>query len=194
MHWPTWSPGPNWPPGQPWPPLPHWQPGPPGPPDQPDQLTTPTKWTTVATLKDLWWRQMQNSHWLLGLVSMAVNCTLCKNIIKCFARPEPLPACCERARTKERRYWGEGQQLAKPSRSLLCNFSIKRGDGNNHLHCPQPLQSQDHSPIWSMGRCQPPTPKEGSSCCSSLLTRASLQFFSGNRFYKNYFKMSANTQ
>ena len=111
---------------------------------------------------------------------MAVNCTLGKNIIKCFARPEPLPACCERARTKERRYWGEGQQLAKPSRSLLCNFSIKRGDGNAHLHCPQLLQSQDHSPIWSMGRCQHPTPKEGSSCSSSMLTRASLQFFSRN--------------
>ena len=77
---------------------------------------------------------------------------------------------------------------------MLCNFSIKRGDENAHLLCPQLLQSQNHSPICSMGRCQPPTPKEGSSCCSSLLTRAFLQFFSGNRFYKNYFKMSANTQ
>ena len=55
--------------------------------------------------------------------------------------------------------------------------SQRRGDGNAHLLCPQSLQNQDHSPICSMGRCQPPTPKEGSSCCSSLLTRASLQFF-----------------
>ena len=97
----------------------------------------------------------------ISKISQFMKLNYHKNIIQCFTRPETLPACCERAQTKERRYWGEGQQLAKPLRSLLCNFSIKRGDGNAHLHCPQLLQSQDHSPIWSMGRCQHPTPRKG---------------------------------